>query len=54
MAGTGDFIVTCAFETREATGDGDRLAHNREVHGFEICPGLPGSFSGHRQGLNLL
>lgn len=31
MAGTGDFIVTCTFETREATGDGDRLAHNPEV-----------------------
>ena len=27
----GRLIVTCAFETREATGDGDRLAHNPEV-----------------------
>ena len=27
----GRLIVTCGFETREATGYGDRLAHNREV-----------------------
>jgi hypothetical protein len=27
----GRFIVTCAFETREATRYGDRLAHNPEV-----------------------
>ena len=31
MAGTGALLVTCAVETREATGDGDRLAHNPEV-----------------------
>jgi hypothetical protein len=29
--------VNCAFETREATGDGDRLAHNPEVHVFDFC-----------------
>jgi hypothetical protein len=29
----GRFIVTCTFETREATGGGDRLAHDPEVAG---------------------
>jgi hypothetical protein len=40
MAGTGDFIVTCTFETREATGDGDRLAHNPEVMARAVPAGL--------------
>jgi hypothetical protein len=30
--------VTCTFETREATGDGDRLAHNPEVAGSNPVP----------------
>jgi hypothetical protein len=30
--------VTCAFETREAAGDGDRLAHNPEVAGSNPVP----------------
>ena len=43
MAGTGDFIVTCTFETREATGDGDRLAHNPEVAGSNPVPATSGN-----------
>ena len=31
MAGTGESIVTCAFETDCGGGDGDWLAHNPEV-----------------------
>jgi hypothetical protein len=38
MAGTGALLVTCAVETREATGDGDRLAHNPEVAGSNPVP----------------
>jgi hypothetical protein len=34
----GRSIATCAFETREATGDGDRLAHNPEVAGSNPVP----------------
>jgi len=30
--------VACRFETREATGDGDRLAHNPEVAGSNPVP----------------
>jgi hypothetical protein len=31
-------VVTCRSETREATGDGDRLAHNPEVAGSNPAP----------------
>ena len=34
----GRLLVTCEFETREATGDGDRLAHNPEVAGSNPVP----------------
>jgi hypothetical protein len=35
--------VTCTFETREATGDGDRLAHNPEVAGSNPVPATNGN-----------
>jgi hypothetical protein len=38
MARTGDSVVACAFETGEATRDGDRLAHNPEVAGSNPVP----------------
>jgi hypothetical protein len=31
MAGTGELIVTCRFETGQARRNWDRLAHNQEV-----------------------
>ena len=34
----GRSVVTCRFETREATRDGDRLAHNPEVAGSNPVP----------------
>jgi hypothetical protein len=34
----GRLIVTCRFETREATQDKDRLAHNPEVAGSNPVP----------------
>ena len=39
----GRSIATCAFETREATGDGDRLAHNPEVAGSNPVPATSGN-----------
>jgi hypothetical protein len=41
----GRLIVTCAFETECAGGDGDRLAHDLEVI---TCPATPGCTSGAR------
>ena len=38
MAGTGESIVTCAFETDAVGGDGDWLAHNPEVAGSNPVP----------------
>ena len=39
----GRLIVSCAFETREVTWDGDRLAHNPEVAGSNPVPATSGN-----------
>ena len=36
-------VVTCRSETREATRDGDRLAHNPEVAGSNPVPATSGN-----------
>jgi hypothetical protein len=39
----GRLTVTCTFEPREATRDGDRLAHNPEVAGSNPVPATSGN-----------